>query len=74
MHSRKNNKNKKLLLDLVKTNKQIFKQQQKLVNRYQLLSEKQDKQERLNRLTRYLALGFILTRILVFLFNHFLGK
>ena len=28
---------------VLKTNKKIFKQQQQLVNRYQLLSEKQEK-------------------------------
>ena len=65
-------KNKKnLLLHILKTNKKIFKQQQQLVNRYQLLSEKQEKQEKLNKITRYLALGFILVRIFVFCFNYF---
>ena len=61
-------KKKNLLLHILKTNKKIFKQQQQLVNRYQLLSEKQEK---LNKITRYLALGFILVRIIVFCFNYF---
>jgi len=64
-------KKKNLLLHILKTNKKIFKQQQQLVNRYQLLSEKQEKQEKLNKITRYLALGFILVRIFVFCFNYF---
>ena len=62
---------KNLLLHILKTNKKIFKQQQQLVNRYQLLSEKQEKQEKLNKITRYLALSFILVRIFVFCFNYF---
>jgi len=62
---------KNLLLDILKTNENIYKQQQRLVNRYQLLSEKQEKQEKLNKFTRYLALGFILVRIFVFCFNYF---
>ena len=61
-------KKKNLLLHILKTNEKIFKQQQQLVNRYQLLSEKQEK---LNKITRYLALGFILVRIFVFCFNYF---
>ena len=61
-------KKKNLLLHILKTNKKIFKQQQQLVNRYQLLSEKQEK---LNKITRYLALGFILVRVFVFCFNSF---
>ena len=64
-------KKKNLLLGILKTNEKIFKQQQQLVNRYQLLSEKQEKQEKLNKITRYLALGFILVRIFVFCFNYF---
>ena len=64
-------KKKNLLLHILKTNEKIFKQQQQLVNRYQLLSEKQEKQEKLNKITRYLALGFILVRIFVFCFNYF---
>ena len=64
-----NMKNKKrLLLDILKTNQRIFKKQQKLVNRYQLLSEKQKK---LNKITCYLALDFILIRIFLFCFNDF---
>jgi len=38
MKKKKNLKN--LLLDILKTNENIYKQQQRLVNRYQLLSEK----------------------------------
>jgi preprotein translocase subunit SecY len=64
-------KKKNLLLQILKTNKKLFKQQEQLVNRYQLLSEKQEKQEKLNKITRYLALGFILVRIFVFCFNYF---
>jgi hypothetical protein len=64
-------KKKNLLLHILKTNKKLFKQQEQLVNRYQLLSEKQEKQEKLNKITRYLALGFILVRIFVFCFNYF---
>ena len=64
-------KKKNLLLHILKTNEKILKQQQQLVNRYQLLSEKQEKQEKLNKITRYLALGFILVRIFVFCFNYF---
>jgi preprotein translocase subunit SecY len=64
-------KKKTLLLQILKTNKKLFKQQEQLVNRYQLLSEKQEKQEKLNKITRYLALGFILVRIFVFCFNYF---
>jgi hypothetical protein len=62
---------KNLLLHILKTNKKIFKQQEQLINRYQLLSEKQEKQEKLNKITRYLALGFILVRIFVFCFDYF---
>ena len=65
-------KKKNLLLHVLKSNKKIFEQQQALVNRYQLLSEKQEKQEKLNKITRYLALGFIIVRILIFCFNNFL--
>jgi preprotein translocase subunit SecY len=65
-------KKKNLLLHVLKSNKRIFEQQQALVNRYQLLSEKQEKQEKLNKITRYLALGFIIVRILIFCFNNFL--
>ena len=61
-------KKKNLLLHVLKSNKRIFEQQQALVNRYQLLSEKQEK---LNKITRYLALGFIIVRILIFCFNNF---
>jgi hypothetical protein len=61
-------KKKNLLLHILKTNKKLFKQQEQLVYRYQLLSEKQEK---LNKITRYLALGFILVRIFVFCFNYF---
>jgi hypothetical protein len=64
-------KKKNLLLHVLKSNKRIFEQQQALVNRYQLLSEKQEKQEKLNKITRYLALGFISVRIFVFCFNYF---
>ena len=64
-------KKKTLLLQILKTNKKLFKQQEQLVNRYQLLFEKQEKQEKLNKSTRYLALGFILVRIFVFCFNYF---
>ena len=64
-------KKKNLLLHILKINERIFKQQEKLVNRYQLLSEKQEKQEKLNKITRYLALGFILVCIFVFCFNYF---
>jgi hypothetical protein len=59
---------KNVLLDILKTNKKIFERQQRLVNRYQLLSEKQEKRE---KITRYLVLGFILVRIFVFCFNYF---
>jgi len=59
-------KKKNLLLDILKTNEKIFKKQQLLVNRYELLSEQQKKEEKLNKITRYLALGFILVRIFVF--------
>ena len=62
---------KKLLIRILKTNENIYKEQEKLENRYQLLSEKQEKQEKLNKITRYLALGFILVRIFVFCFNYF---
>lgn len=62
---------KNLLLHILKTNEKIYKQQQRLVNRYQVLSEKQEKQEKLNKVTRYLALGFISVRIFVFCFNYF---
>ena len=65
-------KKKTLLLQILKTNKKLFKQQEQLVNRYQLLFEKQEKQEKLNKITRYLALGFIIVRILIFCFNNFL--
>lgn len=60
-----------VLLHILKINKKILKQQEQLVNRYQTLSEKQKKEERLNRLTRYLAFGFILIRIFLFCFNYF---
>ena len=69
-HNEKKNL-KNLLLHILKTNEKIYKQQQRLVNRYQVLSEKQEKQEKLNKATRYLALGFILVRIFVFCFNYF---
>ena len=59
---------KNLLLHILKTNEKIYKQQQRLVNRYQVLSEKQEK---LNNVTRYLALGFISVRLFVFCFNYF---
>lgn len=71
MNFGKNKKKRKLLIEIVKTNKKIFKQQEKLVNRYEYLSKKQIKEERLNKLTRYLALGFIISRIIIFIFNNF---
>ena len=61
-------KKKHLLWHILKTNVKLVKQQEQLVNRYQLLSEKQEK---LNKITRYLALGFILVRIFLFFFNYF---
>ena len=64
-------KKKNLLLYILKTNEKILKQQQQLVNRYQFLSEEQEKQEKLNKITRYLALSFILVRIFLFCFNYF---
>ena len=44
-----NKSKKQFLLKILKTNTKIFKQQQKLVNRYQLLSEKQEKEDKLNK-------------------------
>lgn len=65
------NKKKNLLLYILKTNEKILKQQEQLVNRYQFLSEEQEKQEKLNKITRYLALSFILVRIFLFCFKYF---
>lgn len=61
----------KLLISILKTNKRILEQQRKMVERYQFLSEEQEKQERLNKITRYLAFGFITTRIIIYCINHF---
>jgi len=66
-----NRSKKQFLLKILKTNTKLFKQQQKLVNRYQQLSEKQEKEAKLNKITRYLALGFILLRIFTFCLNYF---
>ena len=62
---------KQILKKILKTNAKIYKQQQKLVDRYQLLTERQEKEAKLNKLTRYLALGFILARISIFCFNTY---
>jgi uncharacterized protein (DUF2164 family) len=64
-------KNKNLLLYILKTNEKILKQQEKLVNRYQFLSEEQEKHEKLNKITRYLALSFITVRIALYFYNYF---
>ena len=61
----------RLIASVLKSNKKIYKQQERLVNRYQQLSEEQQKQEALNKFTRYLAFGFIIFRIVIFCFNHF---
>ena len=38
---------KNLLLSIIKTNKNILEQQKKLVDRYQFLSEEQEKHEKI---------------------------
>lgn len=67
-----NRSKKQLLIKILKTNAKIYKQQQKLVNRYQLLTERQEREAKLNKFIRYLALGFILARILTFCLNTYL--
>ena len=62
---------KQLLKKILKTNTKIYKQQQRLVDRYQLLTEKQEREAKLNKFTRYLALGFISARIFIFCFNTY---
>ena len=62
---------KNLLINILKMNKRILDQQEKLVNRYQALSEEQQKQERLNKITRYLAFSFITVRIVLYFYNYF---
>ena len=62
---------KKLLLNILKMNKKILGKQQQLVNRYELLSKTQENEEKLNKLTRYLALGFILVRVFIYFFHYF---
>lgn len=62
--------NRRLLIGLLKINKSILKKQQKLVNRYEKLAAEQKRYERLNRITRVLALGFIILRIGIYLNYH----
>ena len=59
----------KLFVAVIRQNKQILKQQQRLVDRYEQLSRNQENQERLNRITRYLAFIFILFRITVYFYG-----
>ena len=59
------------ILHILKTNERILKQQQRLTNRYELLTDEREKQKKLNKIIRYLVLGFILIRICWFCFNYF---
>ena len=62
---------KNLLLYILKTNKELLKQQKKLVDKYQLLSEEQEKNTKLNKTTCYLALIFMILRIVLYFYNYF---
>ena len=62
--------NKKLLIKIMKQNRMINERQQKLVDRYEYILDKQQKQEFWIKATRYLALPFIIVRICYFLYNN----
>lgn len=64
------NQTKKLLIEIFKSNERIFEQQQKLVDRYQELSETQENYERLNRTTRRIAFAFIIVRIIIYMIEN----
>lgn len=70
LNLRQNSRAKKFILRrMLRRNREVMNRQSLLLVRIELLSEKQQRYERLNRLTRILALSFIAFRITIYVTN-----
>ena len=61
---------KKLLIRILKKNEEIYREQKKLVDKYHDLTKKQENQEFWIKATRYLALLFVIVKIIYFCYMN----